>query len=82
MPLPQPPGSDRGRITGEEKDMDQKLRKLLRPSRGIYIFVLVGFCAAALVTEQYILAGVEAAVTLLIIVGHTLSRNFRDLSVV
>ena len=58
--------------------MDQKLRKLLRPSRGIYIFVLVGFCAAALVTEQYILAGVEAAVTLLIIVGHTLSRNFRN----
>ena len=78
MPLPQPPGSDRGRITGEEKDMDQKLRKLLRPSRGIYIFVLVGFCVAALVTEQYILAGVEAAVTLLIIVGHTLSRNFRN----
>ena len=58
--------------------MDQKLRKLLRPSRGIYIFVLVGFCVAALVTEQYILAGVEAAVTLLIIVGHTLSRNFRN----
>ena len=78
MPLPQPPGSDRGRITGEEKDMDQKLRKLLRPSRGIYIFVLVGFCAAALVMEQYILAGVEAAVTLLIIVGHTLSGNFRN----
>ena len=78
MPLPQPPGSDRGRITGEEKDMDQKLRKLLRPSRGIYIFVLVGFCVAALVTEQYILAGVEAAVTLLIIGGHTLSRNFRN----
>ena len=78
MPLPQPPGSDRGRITGEEKDMDQKLRKLLRPSRGIYIFVLVGFCVAALVTEQYILAGVEAAVTLLMIGGHTLSRNFRN----
>ena len=78
MPLPQPPGSDRGRIIGEEKDMDQKLRKLLRPSRGIYIFVLVGFCVAALVTEQYILAGVEAAVTLLIIGGHTLSRNFRN----
>ena len=58
--------------------MDQKLRKLLRPSRGIYIFVLVGFCVAALVTEQYILAGVEAAVTLLIIGGHTLSRNFRN----
>lgn len=58
--------------------MDQKLRKLLRPSRGIYIFVLVGFCVAALVTEQYILAGVEAAVTLLMLGGHTLSRNFRN----
>ena len=58
--------------------MDQKLRKLLRPSRGIYIFVLVGFCAAALVMEQYILAGVEAAVTLLVIGGHTLSKNYRN----
>ena len=58
--------------------MDQKLRKLLRPSRGIYIFVLVGFCAAALVMEQYILAGVEAAITLLVIGGHTLSKNYRN----
>ena len=58
--------------------MDQKLRKLLRPSRGIYIFVLVGFCAAALVMEQYILAGAEAAVTLLVIGGHTLSKNYRN----
>ena len=58
--------------------MDQKLRKLLRPSRGIYFFILGGFCAAALLTEQYILAGVEAAVTLLVLTGYTLSRNYRN----
>ena len=77
VPSVLPPGCRSGKTRGE-KEMDQKLRKLLRPSRGVYFFILGGFCVAALLMEQYILAGVEAAVTLLVLAGYTLNRNYRN----
>lgn len=71
-------GRPAGRRKGRNRRMDQKLGKLLRPNRGIYFLILGVFCAAALVCRQYLLAGIEAGVTLVVFLIYTLNRNYRN----
>ena len=58
--------------------MNKKLGRLLRPGMGMYFLVMAGFCAAALLEEQYWLAAAETSVTLLVFMLYIMSRNRRD----
>ncbi len=58
--------------------MNKRLGRLLRPGLGVYYVVMALFCAAALVTGEYVLAAVEAAVTLLVFTGYMVNRRNRD----
>ena len=58
--------------------MKRRLRRLLRPSMGMYFAVLVLFCAAALYVGRYWLAAVEAVATLLVFLIFTMAGNHRD----
>ena len=58
--------------------MNKKLDRLLKPSVGIYFFVLLGFGVAAALLEQYILAGAELGITILLIVAYLIFRNHRN----
>ncbi len=57
--------------------MNKRLKRLLQPGMGIYLFVLVGFCLAALIFEHYWLAVGEAAVTALVFALYALDRDRR-----
>ena len=41
--------------------MNKKLGRLFWPSLWLYLFVMAGFVAAAVILKNYLLAGVEAA---------------------
>jgi len=56
----------------------RRLRRLLRPSMGLYFAVLVAFCAAALYVGRYWLAAAEAVATLLVFLIFTMAGNHRD----
>lgn len=43
--------------------MGTKIQKLLRPTRGLYFFLLITFCAASLAVKQYLLFAAELAAT-------------------
>ena len=58
--------------------MNRKLDKLLRPGMGMYFVVMAGFCAAALIRRHFLLAAVEAVVTLLLFLLYVMNRNRRD----
>jgi len=58
--------------------VNKRLGRLLRPGLGVYYVAMALFCAAALVTGEYVLAAVEAAVTLLVFTGYMVNRNNRD----
>lgn len=47
--------------------MNKKLGRLLRPNMGVYIGVMLAFCVAAALLRQYILAGVELTVTVMVL---------------
>ena len=57
--------------------MNKRLIRLLRPNTGMYFLLLLVFSAAALLKEQYILAGAELAVTVLAFLGYIMFRNYR-----
>ena len=59
--------------------MNKRLGKLLRPSVGQYLFVLVGFAIAALLAGQYILAVTEFGLTAALFVIYLLYRRHRRL---
>ena len=61
----------------EAKKVRRKLNRLLRPGMGIYFVVMLGFCLAALLLNQPMLAAVEAAVTAALLVGYLLLRKLR-----
>ena len=61
----------------EAKKLRRKLNRLLRPGMGIYFVVMLGFCLAALLANQPMLAAVEAAVTAALLVGYLLLRKLR-----
>ena len=57
--------------------VNKRLGRLLRPSVGQYLLVLVAFAAAALLTRQYILAAVEFGLTAALFVIYLLYRRHR-----
>ena len=57
--------------------MNKKLGRLFWPSLWMYFLVMAGFVAAAALTRNYILAGVEAGVTVLLAAFYVLSRDRR-----
>lgn len=57
--------------------LEKKIEKLLNPSAGLYFLVLLCFGIAAALLGQYILAGVELAITLVMFVVYLLFRNHR-----
>ena len=59
------------------KDMNKKLGRLFWPGLWMYFAVMAGFVAAAALTQNYILAGVEAGVTVLLLSGYVLLRERR-----
>ena len=54
--------------------MDKKLGRLLRPNVGIYLLVLLCFGIAAALVGEYVLAGLELSITLLLFVVFLMNR--------
>ena len=57
--------------------MNKKLGRLLHPTMGGYLTVMMGFSLAALLFQNYILAGAELLITALVLVIHQVSRGKR-----
>ena len=57
--------------------MKKKLNRLLRPGMGIYFVIMAGFCLAALLMDQTVLAAMEAGVTAIAYTGYLLVRKLR-----
>ncbi len=57
--------------------MNKKLGRLLRPGVAVFFVFLAGFVLAAAAMRYYILAGVELAVTVVLLVAYLLQRNYR-----
>ncbi|MBR4863402.1 MAG: DHH family phosphoesterase [Oscillospiraceae bacterium] len=54
--------------------MDKKLGRLLRPHVGAYLLMLLGFGIAAAMVGEYVLAGLELGITLLLFVIYLMRR--------
>ena len=57
--------------------MNKKLGRMFWPGLWVYFTVMAGFVAAAILTKNYILAGAEAAVTMLLITFYVFCRDRR-----
>ena len=57
--------------------MNKKLGRLLRPGFGWFFVFLFGFAAAAAAMHQYILAGVELAIAVAVLIGYIVHHNYR-----
>ena len=57
--------------------MSKKLSRLIFPGLGVYFSVMLCFCLAALLLNQFVLAAVEAAVTLLLFVSSLIWKKIR-----
>jgi len=57
--------------------MNKKLSRLLEPGMGLYFVALLGFAVAALLMEQYYLAGAELVLTLLLFVYNRIASGRR-----
>ena len=57
--------------------MNKKLKPLLWPGLWVYFLIMAGFVAAAVLTENYILAAAEGGVTALLMMYYVLCRNRR-----
>ncbi|MBP3305590.1 MAG: DHH family phosphoesterase [Oscillospiraceae bacterium] len=57
--------------------MNKKLGRLFWPDLWMYFAVMAGFVAAAALTQNYILAGAEAGVMVLLLSGYVLLRERR-----
>ena len=57
--------------------MNKKLGRLLHPGMGIYFMIMLGFCLAALVTDQFGLAVAEAAITTALFSFYAFRRRSR-----
>ncbi len=47
--------------------MNKKLGRLLRPGMGVYIGIMLAFCVVATLFQEYLLAGIELAVTAVVL---------------
>ena len=57
--------------------MKKKLTRLIHPGMGVYFMIMLGFCLAALLLDQLVLAAVESLVTLLLFISYMLLRKKR-----
>ena len=57
--------------------MNKKLERLLKPNTGVHFIVLLLFGIAALLLEQYLLAGIALGVTVLLFIGYLFYRDYR-----
>ena len=57
--------------------MNKKLKHLLWPGLWLYFLIMAGFVAAAVLTENYILAAMEGGVAVLLLMYYALCRNRR-----
>ena len=57
--------------------MNKKTERLLRPNFGVYFVLLLGFVLATAVLQQYVLAGVELAVWVLLMTAYLLHQANR-----
>ena len=57
--------------------MNKKLGRLFNPSTGLYLLVCLAFVLATALCEQYVLAGFEMGVTVLLLVIHLIDHNNR-----
>ena len=57
--------------------MDKKLGRLLRPTMALYFAVLIAFTIGAFLTANYLLAGIEAALTAGLLIWYILRCNYR-----
>ena len=57
--------------------MNKKIGRLLQPSMGGYLVVMIAFAAAAALFQNFILAGAELAVTVLVLVIYQVNRSKR-----
>ena len=58
--------------------MNKKLSRMLQPGLWFYFVVLVCFCAAAVVLDQYVLAGVEGAITAALFIFYLVRKRMRN----
>ena len=56
---------------------NKKLGRLLHPSAGVYLAIMLGFVITAGLLEQYVLAGVELGVTALLFAAYLYFRSRR-----
>ena len=61
----------------EARIVKKKMDRLIRPGAGAYFWVMICFCIAALLLNQYLLAALECAITLLLFCSYTLVRKSR-----
>ena len=57
--------------------MNKKLGRLLRPALGGYLIIMLGFALASALFQNYLLAGIELAVTLLALAAYQMNRASR-----
>ena len=57
--------------------MNKKLGRLLQPAMGGYLIVMLGFALGAALFENYILAGIELAVIMVVLILYRLGRTRR-----
>ena len=57
--------------------MNKKIGRLLQPSMGGYLTVMIIFVAAAALFQDYILAGIELVITVVALASYQLSRSKR-----
>lgn len=57
--------------------MNKKLGRLIQPGMGLYFIILLGFTAATLLLNYPLVAGIEAGVTLLLLLYYHMSKTHR-----
>ena len=57
--------------------MNKRLKKLLWPGLWVFFLFMAAFAVMAAAMGQYLIAGTEAAVTVLLLAYYLLSRNHR-----
>ena len=55
----------------------KKLNRLLRPHMGVYFGTMGGFCAVAMLMEEYWLGATMAAAAAVLFALYSLDRNYR-----
>ena len=64
-------------IYREGTALNKKLGRLLQPNMGFYFMLLLGFALATALLEEYVLAGIELAVWVLVMALYLIQRTNR-----